>query len=163
MRIIHAGAIIILLFLSFSLGRFYNTTEKNTGEDTPKRQLISQTTPSPISDQRIHLWKESFEVSPNGRYKAESYMGNYADYYNYHQIFITDLTNNRMWRIYNGDFRTLGWEWTGNNKIKIFYNCGTGCKASKVIGLNESLSIADYKDGRMNEKNGWKVEFFKTF
>lgn len=49
----------------------------------------------------------------------------------------------RMHRIYSGDFRTSGWEWTDDNKIKITYNCGTGCRATRVIGTDETLQISD--------------------
>lgn len=110
---------------------------------------------------RLLLW--SSEVSPNGKYRAASYTGNYADRYHYYQVFITDLTDDRMNRIYSGDFRTSNWKWTKDNKIEITYDCGTGCRATKIIGVNETVVHSENKDGLISKENGWNVEFFKSF
>lgn len=104
------------------------------------------------------------EISPNGLYQGDSYTGDYADYYNYYRVFVTNLENGRKDEVYKGDFRTLGWQWTDDGKIKIEWNCGTGCLASKVFGVDEQVSIADYiGEGAMNLANGWKVNFSKSF
>lgn len=103
------------------------------------------------------------EVSPNGLYQGDSYTGDYANYFNYFQLFITNLATGNKQKVYAGDFRTLGWEWTDDNKIKIEYDCGSGCLATKILGTNESVSVADYQDGKMSEENGWKVKFTKSF
>lgn len=103
------------------------------------------------------------EISPNGRYRIDSFSGNYSDRYNYYQIFVTNLQANEIKRLYSGDFRTTDWKWTPDNKVKVVYNCGTGCRASKIIGMNEHISLADDEDDGMNEENGWNVEFFRSF
>ena len=103
------------------------------------------------------------EISPNGLYRGDSYTGDYADYFNYYQLFITNLATGNKQRVYSGDFRTSGWEWTNDSKIKITYNCGSGCQATKMINTNESVSIADYQEGWMSEENGWKIKFTKSF
>lgn len=98
------------------------------------------------------LWFESSEVSPNGRYKATSYTGDYADRNYYYQLFITDLTNDRMHRIYAGDYRTLDWQWTADDQIKISHDCGTGCKTTRIIGINDYVSFESDKG------SNWKLE-----
>jgi len=103
------------------------------------------------------------EISPNGLYRGDSYTGDYADYFNYYQVFITNLTTGNKQKIYAGDSHTLGWEWTNNNKIKIDYDCGSGCLATKILGTNESVSITNYQNGKMSEENGWKVKFTGNF
>ena len=108
------------------------------------------------------LWLWSSEVSPNGKYRAASYTGDYADRYHYYQIFVTSLTNNRKLRMYTGDFRTSGWEWTNDNKIKIIYDCGTGCQATRIIGPGETAYVNDSESGFITEENGWEYLFAKS-
>ncbi|MBI5356009.1 hypothetical protein HZB78_00145 [Candidatus Collierbacteria bacterium] len=115
------------------------------------------------SDSLPQLIQWSSEVSPNGKYRAASYTGDYKDRYHYYQIFITNLTNDRMNRIYSGDFRTSNWEWTDDNKINITYDCGTGCRATKIMGVDETVVHSEDKEGLISKENGWNVEFFKSF
>lgn len=110
---------------------------------------------------RLLLW--SSKVSPNGKYQAASYTGDYEDKYHYYLIFITNLTNDRMNRIYSGDFRTSNWKWTEDNKIEITYDCGTGCRATKIMGVDEMIILSEKKEGLISKENGWNVEFFKSF
>lgn len=128
-----------------------------------KHDLPGQTTPSQIK-QRVspvsrqpRLWLESSEVSPNKLYLATSYTGDYEDRYHYYQIFITELATDRMYRIYTGDFRTMDWKWTNDNKIKISYNCGTGCLSIRIIDLNEHVSLESDRSGK------WITKTFKSY
>lgn len=106
---------------------------------------------------------EESAVSPNGKFYGELYRGTYQAKERYYELFVTDLTHGSRKRIFSGDPRTLGWEWTKDNMIKIVYNCGTGCLAEKIIRLDESLTYDDYKDGQMNQVNDWRVKFSKSF
>lgn len=155
MKIILVIAAIIIVALSLF-------TKITTKEQNLSRQVISdQTVPSPTvtpSEYHPRLWLESSEVSPNNLYRATSYStGDYDDRYHYYQVFITELSTDRMRRIYTGDFRTLGWEWTKDNKIKISYNCGTGCKSTRIIDVDEYVSLELDRSGK------WTTETFKSF
>ena len=116
-----------------------------------------------VSNPRPQLLQWGSEVSPNGKYRATSYTGDYADRYHYYQVFITDLTNDKMNRIYSGDFRTTGWKWIDDDKIKITYDCGTGCRATKIMGVDEAVVHSENDEGLISKKDGWNVEFFKSF
>ncbi len=118
------------------------------------KQDTQTTNNQPTSSPHPILWFWSSEVSPNGRYKATSYTGDYADRYHYYQVFITDLTNDRMHRIYTGDYRTLDWKWMEDNKIKISYNCGNACKSTRIIDVNDSVSM------EFDKKDAWRLEHF---
>lgn len=117
------------------------TTNKLTGSSRP--QLL--------------FWRS--EVSPNGKYKTDSYTGDYADRYHYYQVFITELATDKVYRIYSGDYRTLGLEWTKDNRIKISYDCGTGCLATKVMDINDNIVLTERM---ISKKNGWEVKFFDS-
>lgn len=103
------------------------------------------------------------EESPNKKYIAKFFYNGYSDPDRYYELFVVNATNKLVKRIWAGDFRTLGWDWKGDNGIEVRYNCGTGCQAVKVMNPSENASIADYRDGRMNEKNGWKIKFAGSF
>lgn len=148
-------AVIVYLVREITILKSYISTIPNQNIQTPHNDVVSNPRP------RLLLW--SSELSPNGKYQAASYTGDYADRYHYYQVFITNVTNDRMNRIYSGDFRTSGWEWTDDNKIKITYNCGTGCRATRVISTDETLQISDKKDTTISKENGWEVTFFKSF
>lgn len=109
------------------------------------------------------LYQVSSDVSPNGRYRIDAFSGDYNKRYTYYQIFITNLETDETQRLYSSDFRTTDWKWTPNNKVKVVYNCGTGCRATKVIGVNESTAVSEEEQGMISEGNGWNVEFFKSF
>lgn len=100
------------------------------------------------------------EISPDGKFIGKFIFNGLYEGERYYELFIATTQGGEERRVFAGDFRTLGWEWTEDSRIKIVYNCGTGCRSSKVISVDESISVADYKDGRMNEENGWEVEFF---
>lgn len=109
------------------------------------------------------LYYVSSEVSPDGRYRIDAFSGDYSQRYTYYQIFITNRETDETQRLYSSDFRTTDWKWTPSNKVKVIYNCGTGCRATKVIGVNESTAVSEEEQGMISEGNGWNVEFFKSF
>lgn len=148
-------AVIIYLVREITILKSHISTVSNQNVQTVNNDVVSSPRP------RLLLW--SSEVSPNGKYRAASYTGDYADRYHYYQVFITDLTDDRMNRIYSGDFRTSNWKWTKDNKIEITYDCGTGCRATKIIGVDETVVHSENKDGLISKENGWNVEFFKSF
>lgn len=137
-------AIIIYLAREITVLKLYISNIPKQGTQTTNNQ--------PTNNSHPILWFWSSEVSPNGRYKATSYTGDYADRYHYYQLFITDLTNDRMHRIYTGDHRTLDWKWTEDNKIKISYNCGNACKSTRLIDVNDSVSM------EFDKKDAWQLE-----
>lgn len=98
------------------------------------------------------------EVSPDGTLQGDTYTGDYADYYNYFQIFVTNISTGTKRKVFSSDFRTLGWRWTSEGKIKISYNCGTSCLLSRVIDPDEYSYVNDSFDGSLSEENGWKFE-----
>lgn len=165
MKVVPIGVILVLMSLSFLTGFYYSETRdkaSNNGQSQQENSAVSKQQ-SPTDEQRFTLWWSSSEVSPNSRYKASSYTGDYADYDNYYQIFVADLVTHKMWRIYSGDFRTFDWKWTDDNRIKITHGCGTGCRATKLMNVNETYSMDDERKRFLSEENGWKVEFFKSF
>lgn len=137
-------AVIIYLAREITILKLYisNISKQNT----------QTTSNQPISSPHPRLLQWSSEVSPNGRYKATSYTGDYADRYHYYQLFITDLTNDRMHRIYTGDYRTLDWKWTEDNQMKISYNCGNACKSTRTIDVNDFVSM------EFDKKGAWQLE-----
>lgn len=148
-------AVIIYLVREITILKSHIATISNQNIQTVSNDVVRSPRP------QLLLW--SSEVSPNGKYRAASYTGDYADRYHYYQIFITDLTNDRMNRIYSGDFRTSHWKWTKDNKIEITYDCGTGCRATKMMGVDETTVHSENKEGLISKENGWNVEFFKSF
>ncbi len=148
-------AVIIYLIRDITILKSHILAISNQNIQTANNLVVSSPHP------RLLLW--SSEVSPNGKYRAASYTGDYADRNNYYQIFVTDLAMNTMLRVYSGDFRTSGWQWTNGSDIEITYDCGTGCRATKVIRINDNISLKSYGNANINEKNGWQVEFFKSF
>ncbi|MDP2860207.1 MAG: hypothetical protein Q8N98_00675 [bacterium] len=157
MKIVSLILIVIIIYLvrEITILKSHISTIPNQNIQTTNNYVVSSPRP------RLLLW--SSEVSPNGKYRATSYTGDYADKYHYYQVFITDLTNDKMYRIYTGDFRTSGWKWTDDNKIKITYDCGTGCRATKTMGVDETVVLSESKEGLISKENGWDVEFFKSF
>lgn len=153
--------IVFVLLLIFSLGTvsFWKQNFYLKQQKIVQKNSLSLKTNRPQGS----LLQWDSEISPNGLYQGDSYTGDYADYFNYYQLFITNLTTGNKQKVYAGDSHTLGWEWTDDSKIKIEYDCGSGCLAIKIFNTDESVSIADYQDGRMNEENGWKVKFTKSF
>lgn len=137
-------AVIIYLAREITIFKLYisNIPKQNT-------QISSNQT---ISSPHPRLLQWSSEASPNGRYRATSYTGDYEDRYHYYQVFITDLTNDKMHRIFTGDYRILDWEWTVDNQIKISYNCGNACKSIRTINVNDFVSMEFDKLGK------WKLE-----
>lgn len=103
------------------------------------------------------------ETSPNQGYLAKFFYNGPDAPDRYYELFVVNLVNKEVKRIWAGDFRTLGWDWKGSNQIEIRYNCGTGCQAVKIMNLNESASIVDYQNGRMSEENGWRIELAGSY
>lgn len=145
-------------------------------DDQSTRLLLSEKI-APHTDQEVidaqcsgeddYLWKLgkpiSCEESPNKRFLAKFFYNGLAAPDRYYELFVVNIADRTMRRIWAGDFRTLGWEWNGDDKIEVRYNCGTGCQAIKTMNINESSSIADYKDGKMSEENGWRTKFTRSF
>lgn len=148
-------AVIIYLIREITILKLHISIVSNQNIQTVNNDIVGNSRP------QLLLW--SSEVSPNGKYRAASYTGDYVDRYHYYQVFITDLTNDRMNRIYSGDFRTSNWKWTKDNKIEITYDCGTGCRATKIMGVDEIVVHSENKGGLISGENGWKVKFFKSF
>lgn len=146
MKILFLVLVVIFIYLAreITILKSYISNISNQSAQT----INNQSTSSPYP--RLLQW--SSEVSPNKGYRATSYTGDYADRHHYYQVFITDLTSDRMHRIYSGDYRTLGWEWTEDNKIKMSYDCGTGCKSTRIIDVN------DYVSFELDRGNNWKLE-----
>lgn len=146
MKILSVILIVVIIYLAKEI-----TVLKLYISNIPKQD--TQTTNNQhVSSPRPRLLQWSSEVSPNGRYKATSYTGDYMDRYHYYQLFITDLTNDRMHRVYTGDYRTLDWKWTEENKLKISYNCGNACKSTRIIDVNNSVSM------EFDKKDAWQLE-----
>lgn len=97
------------------------------------------------------------ESSSNGKLTAKFFYNGLSVPDRYYELFVVDTTSKRVKKIWAGDFRTLGWDWRKDNKIEVRYNCGSGCQAIKIMNMNESASIVDYRDGGMSEGNGWVV------
>lgn len=146
MKILSLILIAVIIYLAREITVLKLYISNIPKQDTQTTNSQPESSPHPI------LWFWSSEVSPNGRYKAASYTGDYADRYHYYQVFITDLTNDRMHRIYTGDYRTLGWKWTEDNKIKISYNCGNACKTTRIINIDDYVSFESDKG------SNWKLE-----
>ena len=104
------------------------------------------------------------EISPNGNLLIKSVYNGLSSPERYYELFIKDLLEGETeHRIYSGDYKTLGWEWVDDRTIEVTYNCGTGCQAVKKIKVDESIYSSNYRNGQMNEENGWQVKFANTF
>lgn len=99
------------------------------------------------------------QVSPNGLYRSDLYRGTYEDKDCYYEFFVTDLKSGTRRKAVSGTPRTSDISWTKDNRIEVTYNCGTGCRATKIINVGDYIAVSDYKEGRMNEENGWNVQF----
>ncbi len=157
MKIFFMILLVMILYLVSaitSVKRYGSITTRSSKEPT---KIYQESTSLP----RLLQWSSG--ISPNGKYLATSYTGDYEDRYHYYQVFVTNLITDRMHRIFSGDYRTLGWEWTSDNSITIRYDCGTDCLATKVIGVHESASMADVQHEGINEKNGWQVKSVQSF
>lgn len=164
--------IIAFLFLAFSLIQLLTVSNKRVTSDIDQKSLsekilaIKKETRflengCPVSNNQDWVVGKAIgcEASPNKYFVGKFVFNSLYEPERYYELFIMTADGSREWKVFSGDFRTLGWEWIEDNRIKIFYNCGTGCKAIKVIGLDETVLISDYTNGRMNEKYGWTVEF----
>lgn len=155
MKLIFLFAVVVIGFLFY----FVESTikEYNFSNLTISNQAKQILSPTP-TERRKGLWFENSEISPNRQYIVSSYnTGNYDDKYYYYQIFITELNTDKMYRIYSGDFRTMDWKWTKDNKIKILYDCGTGCLSTRIIDLNEHVSLGSDRSDK------WITETFKSY
>lgn len=152
------AVIVLYLVREISLTKHYSCSI-----DAPKSTQTTNTDRVVSNTSYLRLLQWSANISPDGRYLATSYTGDYKDRFHYYQVFITDLHTDKMHRIFAGDFRTLKAEWTSDNMVKINYDCGTGCLATKIIALNESISMVNSQYDEINEKNGWKFTFFESF
>lgn len=96
---------------------FPNTGPTSTHFENGKPRLISE------------------RVSPRGLYRGELYMhgDRSAISEDFYELYLAHLDNGLSRIIYQGDFRVVGWEWTPDNKIKIWQSCGEGCKSFKII------------------------------
>lgn len=83
------------------------------------------------------------KISPNGNYRIDGYRADYRDKNNYYQLFLTDIKNGQVKKIYNGDYHSSGWEWTQDNRIQLKYDCGTCCVAAKIISPSEMSASSD--------------------
>lgn len=163
--------IVAFFFLIFSLTRPITLPDKKERNEMNQDIFIEKKEPRflengcPMNNNQD--WKVGkaigCEASPNKELIAKFVFNSLYEPERYYELFIMQKDGGKEWNVFSGDFRTLGWEWIADNRIKIFYNCGTGCRASKIIGMNEHIAIADYENGGMNETNGWNIEFFKSF
>lgn len=127
------------------------------------QEVIDATCPTDESPKWLEGKVISCESSPNKRFIAKFFYNGLSVPHRYYELFIIDITNKSVKRIWTGDFRTLDWNWEKDNKIEVKYDCGSGCQATKILNTDESVSIADYQDGRMNKENGWKIKFTGIF
>lgn len=103
------------------------------------------------------------EISKNDEYLAKLYRGDYLMKERYLELFVTSRLTGKTKKIFSGDPRTSDLRWTEDNNIRIVYDCGTGCRATKIISVDDLVTYGDYANGKMNEVNGWRVDFFKSF
>lgn len=99
-------------------------------------------------------------ISPNGLYRGDLYRGTYANKDRYYEFFVTDFKDSVKRKVFSGTPRTSNISWTKDNRIKITYNCGTGCRATKIIGVDKYVAISDYNEDEINEANSWDIQFF---
>ena len=140
----------VLILLLISIGLVYLKTYNN--------HFIVQSTLPEVEDRYIDKpipW--SSDISPDGLHQINSFTYDYADRDNYYKIFITNLETGQIKNIYSGDFHTMGGKWINNNSIKISYDCGTGCLATKVIDINENVAITQEI---ISENNNWEIKSF---
>ncbi|MBI3559345.1 hypothetical protein HY085_03020, partial [Candidatus Gottesmanbacteria bacterium] len=50
----------------------------------------------------------------------------------YYELFVISPEKKEE-KVYSGNYRTLGWEWTDTDQIKVSYDCGTSCLLSKIV------------------------------
>lgn len=100
------------------------------------------------------------EISPDGMLLVHATQGNYSIPHRYYELFIEEAATGKMRRVYSGDPRTNNWEWTPNNKLKVTYDCGTGCLASKILDASTYTSSAEYYRWGTDGKNGWSIQLF---
>lgn len=174
---IAALVVVSLGVVAVTIVRESNKNKPRLVGDDQSAQALSAEKSAPHPDQEVidaqcpredgSQWKLGkpigCEESPNKRHLAKFFYNGPATPDRYYELFVITTADRTTRRIWAGDFRTLGWDWRGNTKIEIRYNCGTGCQAIKTMNVNESASIADYKNGRMNEENGWRIKFTRSF
>ncbi|MBI4999754.1 hypothetical protein HZB97_03230 [Candidatus Gottesmanbacteria bacterium] len=159
--------IVVFFFLAFSLTRlitlFDNKEKSEINQDIliEKKETRFLENGCPMNNNQDWMVGKAIgcEVSPDKELIGKFVFNSLYEPERYYELFIMPKDGGKEWRVFSGDFRTLGWEWMEDNRIKIIYNCGTGCKAVKVIGVDETLSISDYTDGKMDEKHGWEIKF----
>lgn len=171
-----AAFVISLAMVAVTIGRKNGNKRPRLATDEQSVRILSSEKIAPHTDQEVvdarcprddgRRWELgkpiNCEESPNKKYLAKFFYNGMTSPDRYYELFVIHTIDKTLRRIWAGDFRTLGWDWRGNTKIEIRYNCGTGCQAIKTMNINESASIADYKDGRMSEKNGWRITFARS-
>lgn len=159
---------VFLILINMVFLRRNNSEPKSTFDQYQPSTKIAQfyTNGCPMHDDQGWVVGKAINCkkSPDGSLIGKFIYNSYYDPDQYYELFIMTSNGNKEWRIFSGDYKTLGWEWKTDKDIQIDWNCGSGCVASKNFETNTYISIADYKtDGGMSEKSGWKVKFVKPF
>lgn len=167
MFIITIIAVFLISFTTFLLQR-NNSKQTSVSENyqTSKKTAQFFANGCPMHDDQDWIVGKAIgcKRSPDGSLIGKFIFNSYYDPERYYELFIMTGDGSKEWKVFSGDFRTLGWRWEKDKVIKIDWNCGSGCMASKNFETNTYISIADYKtDGGMSEKSGWKVKFVKPF
>lgn len=150
-------AVFTILFLFFVSGTIIFLLKRSNNQVENNDGYMSTTPTYKNQDEYLPTLVDS-EISPNGLYLYDCYRGSYLDQDRYYELFVTDLTTDERRKVFSGPPRTSGWEWTEESKIKIVYNCGTGCRATRVVRVDETVSITREGEG-LSEKDGWQFRF----
>ena len=159
---------VILIVITMVFLRRNNIEQQSTSHNRQASKKTAQfyANGCPMYDhQEWMVWKATqCEKSPDGILIGKFIYNSYYDSDRYYELFVMTSDGNKEWKIFSGDYKTLGWHWKTDTKIQIDWNCGSGCRASKDLEINDYLSIAHYKtEGGMSKKNGWSVTFAQSF
>lgn len=128
--------------IDISEAPIYELEEDENKEVLYKKSGVSQKII--YKNQRIsHLF-----FSPNKNKAGFFYeSGNYLSAGRDTALAIVNISDKKIKKVYEGSFKTSGWEWVDDNEVLVYYGCGTECMVTFVIDANSGERKAQLQYG----------------
>lgn len=99
-----------------------------------KNQTIERKNGCPVDDNPAWVSGKAIECKPSLMHKfiGKLVYNGFEKPEKYYELFVIN-SEGKEEKVYSGNYRTLGWEWTDTGQIKVSYNCGTNCLLSKIV------------------------------
>ena len=147
------GVLLVVLFSHIFSSPPVNLQPVSDDRENIKTVSVLDISPDKIPADEPVYWDS--EVSPGGRYRADSYIDGGPEADRYDQLFVTRLSDGRKALVYHGDAHTSGWSWVSEGKLRISYDCGTSCSTFITIPIGSDIFTARFRPVT-KDNPGWK-------